>query len=1042
MCLSICALAGAQPQPQQGTLSGKLNGLRGNQTATVILTNVNTGASQRIPLNPDGSFSINVPPGTYKVDVERDGFRQTARQNLEVPAGGTAQIEVTIEGGPTIEAVEVKASAPAADTTPPEIGRSYTSSTVRLLPVFDRNYQELIGQMTGITPPVTAYPLTFDPQGTRQFNVNGLPVITNDSLSDGTTIREPFTNTLRIRVLPDEAVQQLNVVTSNYSARTGFAAGSVDNVFVRPGTNGLHGSLFGFVTGGFFRARDPFNVPGNPRPTLRDRQFGGTIGGALIPDRMFFFGSYQGDIHSGSSLQFATVPTPAEIGGNFSAAGIPIFNPATGTGAGIARSPFSGATIPSTSINPIAAAYASLLPAPNISGVTANNFANNVQFVDRGNRADGKLDYHFTNNFTGFLRYGWSSYNARENSPFGAAFGGDTFANLRNHHASFSVAGNYRGIIAEFRAGYNRYRNLVRPTLTNNTLTNELGSLGFIPVGSTNIPAVTIEGLGTLGTPINLPAKDIDNVYTGDANFHAYRGKNQIDFGISVRDLRSSGFPDFLLGSAGSFTFGPGATSSAGATITPGTAFASSFASFLLGAPGTRGIFNPAVTPDYHQRQYAAFLDDTIRMSRLTAYFGVRYDVYSPVDVANSTIFNPATAAASLTTTNSINDYHLGNVAPRVGFAFRLTNQTVVRTGYAINYFPIPFSLLPVNFVGSGTSSGVVGSFSTVPFTVPTATTTATTPNIPYFVGDLKRTPYVQNYYFMIQQSAPWGFLLDAAYVGNLARQMPFIRSINVAAPGSGTAGVPFAAKGQTAPVFFEGNGLTSNYNALQVNLTKRLSKGASFAVAYTWSKALDYGTVLENPFSVRANYGPADWDRTQMLTITHVFDIPIGTGTNRWNQGVAAKILGNWKIAGLFHWATGAPFNIFADSLSCACPGVPAIFASAAAGTNINGQASFNPALFSIPTGAGFGNLGRNAVRGPDFTNYNLSLIKAFPLAENRQVELRAEAYNILNSTQYGAPYNFVTLGNFGTTNNVNLLNGLFGGGPRTFILGARILF
>jgi hypothetical protein len=1021
-------------------LTGKLNGAAGH-SAVIILTNVNSGASQRVPINNDGSFTVSVPPGTYRVEVERDGFRQTARQNLEITAGTSAQLEATIEGGPTIEAVEIKASSPAADTTPPEIGRAYTSSTIRLLPVFDRNYQELVSQMTGITPPTSAYPLTFDPQGTRQFNTNGLPSFTNDHLTDGITMREPYTGNMVMRVIPEEGIQQLNVITSNYPARTGYSAGSVDNVFVRPGTDGLHGSLFGFATDNFFRARDPFNVPGNPRPTIHDRQFGGTMGGALIPDRLFFFGSYQGDIHDGSSLQFATVPTAAELGGNFAGAGVTIFNPLSGGASGAGRTAFTNGSIPATSINPIAAAYLSFLPQANVLGATSNNLAQNVHFIDRGNIADGKIDYHFTNNFTGFLKYGWSSFNARQDSIFGPVVGGSTLDTLRNHHASASVAGNYRGIIAEFRVGYSRYRNLIDPASTTNALATRLGQLGFLTNGSTTVPGVSIEGLGTLGTPANLPAKDVDNVYEGDANFHIYRGKNQVTFGVNARDQRSSGFPNFLYGGAGSFTFGPGATSIPGATVNPGTAFASSFASFLLGTPATSGVFNPATQPDYHQRQYAAFVTDTIRMSRLTIDLGARYEVYSPVDTVSSgtTIFS--TSNGGTTTSQTFGDYRLGAIAPRAGLAFRLSDHTVVRTSYSINQFPLPFSLLPINFGGQGNSFGVPGTFATVPFTVPSGRT-AGTPNIPYYVNDLRRTPYAQNYYFMIQQSAPWGFLLDAAYVGNVTREMPFIRAINAANPGTGAAGLPFASINQTAPVYLEGNGLTSNYNALQANLTKRLSKGASFAVAYTWSKALDYGTTLNNPFNLRANYGPADWDRNQMLTITHVFDLPFGEGTNRWNQGMAAKILGNWKINGLFHWATGTPFNVFADPLACACPGVPSVYANAAAGTNINGQASFNPALFTLPTAGSLGTAGRNSLRGSDFTNYNLSLFKVFPMAENRQLELRAEVYNILNSTQYGHPYNYASLGNFGQTNNTTLLNGLFGDGPRTFVLGARLLF
>jgi len=293
----------------------------------------------------------------------------------------------------------------------------------------------------------------------------------------------------------------------------------------------------------------------------------------------------------------------------------------------------------------------------------------------------------------------------------------------------------------------------------------------------------------------------------------------------------------------------------------------------------------------------------------------------------------------------------------------------------------------------------------------------------------------------MIQQAAPAGIALDVAYVGNVTRELPFIRAINVALPGTGIQGLPFAANGLTASIFNEGNGLTSNYNALQINLTKHLSKGASFAVAYTFSKALDYGTVLIDPFTLRNNYGPANWDRQHMLTISHVFDLPFGTGTDRWNQGIVGKILGNWQINGLFQYATAIPYTILSDPLSCACPGIPAIFANAAPGANINGQASFNPALFSSPA-AGFGTLGRNSTRGPDFTVYNLSLFKSFPVRENTKVELRVEAYNILNSSQYSNPYSNVSLNNFGQATGSSLLNGLFGGGGRLFLLGARVLF
>ena len=1036
----VCLAAAVLGQNQQGTLSGKIEGLNANTHAVLILTNVSTGASQRITPGSDGSFSVTLPPGTYRVEVEREGFRQTARQNVDIASGANSQVNVTIEGGPTIESVEIKANAPGAQESGSEIGEGFTTTTVRTLPVFDRNYQELNGLVSGVTPPVTSFPLTFDPQGTRQFNTNGLPAYTNDTLSDGISLREPFTNEIAIRVLPDEAVQQLNVITGNYPARDGFASGTIGNVFPRPGTNGVHGSLFGFMTDDFFRTRDPFVTAGNPQPALHNRQFGGTIGGAIIPNSLFFFGSYQGTIFDGSQTQFATVPTAAESVGNFSGAGFPIYNPFTGLMTGVGRIPFIGGVIPFTSINPVAAAYLHYLPAANLP-FTANNLEQDVPFGDRGNIVDGRIDYHFTNNVTGFFRYGWSSFNANQDSIFGPVVGGDTLSTLRNHHASASVAGNYHGMITELRVGYSRYRNAIVPNGDTAAFSQQLAALGFGSGTSGAIPSVSITGMGTLGTPINTPAKDVDNDYEGAANFHVYHGHNEIVFGADVRDMTSFGFPNFMFGSAGSFLFGPGSTSQVNGTIPPAAAFTQSFASFLLGAPSQSGVFSPLSGPRYQQRQYAGFVGDLLRWHHFTFDIGARYEVYSPVSVNAASVFD--LAATSVTPTQTIGNYNYRNIAPRVGIAFPITTNTVIRTSYAINFFPLPFGLLPINIAGTGTSIGLTGSYGFAPFVVPPApAASSSTENIPYTVNNLTRDPYAQTYYFMIQQSAPWGFLFDAAYVGNVTRNLPYVKSINAASPGTGVAGVPLLGAGLTAPVYLEGNGLTSNYNALQVNLSKRLSKGASFAVAYTWSKALDYGMNLIDPFNVGANYGPANWDRTEMLTISHIFDLPFGQGTDRWNQGIVGKLLGNWKLNGIFHWATGTPYNIYADPLGCACPNIPAVLASTSGGASINGQASFNPAAFAAPPADSFGNLGRNAVRGPNLTVYNLSLFKSFPVRENTTVELRAEAYNILNSTQFGTPYANVSLGNFGSPNNMTLLNGLFGGAGRTFVLGARILF
>jgi hypothetical protein len=320
----------------------------------------------------------------------------------------------------------------------------------------------------------------------------------------------------------------------------------------------------------------------------------------------------------------------------------------------------------------------------------------------------------------------------------------------------------------------------------------------------------------------------------------------------------------------------------------------------------------------------------------------------------------------------------------------------------------------------------------------PTEGATIPAPNIPLNIQTHVETPYTQNYYFMIQQDITHGILFDAAYVGNVGRQLPYVQSLNVAAPGTGLAGLPF-----TGPVAVNEvtTGLTSNYNALHVNLTKRLSRGVGFSVAYTWSKALDYGTTLLNPFSRVANYGRADWDRTQMLTISHVSEIPFGTGTNHLNQGVVGQILAGWQLSGLFQWGTGTPYSVLSPATGCNCPGVAAVYAAPTGPISINGQAGFNPALFTSPTPGTFGIDMRNAFRGPDFHTYNLSLSKSFRLAEQAKMEFRGEAFNILNSPVYTTPFANLGMPNFGQPSLVpmSLVNGF---APRTFLVAVRILF
>ncbi|MBV9396781.1 MAG: TonB-dependent receptor [Bryobacterales bacterium] len=1045
---------------QAGTLVGTITDPSGKPVpnSVITITNLSTNLSQRVVTGADGTFMAAIPPGAYRVEVETAGFKRMVQEQIQVISGNSVRIAARLEAGPAVETVEINADAVETQDTPPEIQRGYGQAILENLPVFDRNYLQLMNLMPGITPPFSAIQTTLgvtaDPQRSRQWNTNGQPAYSNDSTLDGDTVREPFTGDLNISIPPRDYIRELQIQTANYRAEQGFAGGSIDNVFTRPGTNGLHGQVYGFFSPGYFQARNPLFFGANPSSPLHYWQTGAGVGGAIKPDHTFLFINYEATRYRDGTPVLGTLPTAAIVNGNFTGTGATIFSPAFGT------------VIPAGDINPLSQAILATLPAPNLPGFF-NNTQAVIPFTDNSSVVTGRLDHRFSDAYSVFLDYQFSYFNATQGSLFGPIVGGGTASGLRNHHATAALVANSHGIIGELRFTYNRYRNNINATGVTGSLAPLLAANGF-----TSLPTINIEGFGTLGAAANIPSKMFDNTYEGSAVFHWARGIHDVRFGTDIRALQANGWRSSLFGPNGTLFFGPGATLSTAeaASVPLMTTPFNSLAAFLLGAPVASGVFNYANVPTYRQNLYSGFVADTVRLfPRFTMELGLRYDLFSPVSTSSGNgalLYNPLTG--TVTFGSQLHNYDFNNFSPRVGFAYHPMERTVVRASYAIQYFPLPFTLSGINQAGFGAQTGLInGSFAAVPFSIPTVTpttpgpigSTVAAPNIPLNLATGNKTPYLQTYYLMVQQDLRRGFLFDAAYVGNVGRQLPFVQALNVAAPGTGLAGLPFTAAdrvatadgGSPTPVIpvvssntgvnLYGQGLTSNYNALQVNLTKRLSQGLGFTVAYTWSKALDHGTFLVNPFSRAANYGPADWDRTQMLTISHVFEIPFGTGTNHLNTGWMGQILAGWSLNGLFQWGTGTPFSVLAPATACNCPGIPAVFAAPVGAVGINGQASFNPALFTSPGADSLGPNLRNAFRGPNFQTYNLSLFKSFRIAERARMELRGEGFNILNSPVYGNPYANLGNPNFGfpSLQSSNLVNGF---APRTFQVAARILF
>ena len=1059
-CVLLVSVITLIAQTIGGSLSGKITNAAGAgvPSAAVTVTNTSTNASQRVLTGSDGSFSVsNLGPGTYRIDVETQGYKRTSQQDVQLTTSGPVSVTIRLEPGSTNELVQIHGSAPSIQTEGGQMELGIETRTLHELPIIDRNYQELIGLQTGVTPPTPAIDLVRDPDRNRFSAVNGQLPTSNLWTVDGVFNQEPFRHTA-VRVQPIESVQSLQIETASLRAERGFAGGGVFSSLTAPGTNDWHGRLFWFHSNNNLRTRNFFTPAGQPDPRFVYNQFGGTFGGPIAKDKTFLFGSYEGTYQNGGNPQVYTLPTAAMLAGSFSGVpGLVIYQPNTGTAAGLNRTPFAGNIIPANRINPTAAALADLLPAPNAPGFV-NNFVANVPFRYSGNKIDGRMDHHFGDRTNLFLRYGFTNQWAGESSPLMDVLGAGTRTRNLNHNAVVALTHAFSaGLTSDTRLGYNRYDQNLN-MLSDQTQLRSLFGANW----ANNLVGINISGMPAIGAPAYVPMNGISNTFNLVSNWAWHTSMHNFKFGVDIRRIQSDGFRDAMwsnmFGPNGAAYFGPGVTMSATQPMSQYGLLSNSFASFLLGAPTQVGIADLVTTPTIRQMQYGFWLGDSIQLfQRVSLDLGVRYEIYSPLEPRNpggAAFYTPSRNTFDFAGIGDVpmrwQDYDWNNVAPRIGVSIRPTEKTVVRGGYSIQYFQQPYMLSGLMTPTYGAVTGVQGGFAPAPFIGnfgPTVINPIPRPeelqngasagNLPATVLPTSfDTPYVHSFNAQIQQEFYLGTVLSGGYVGALGRKLPYIQELNAALPGTGPAGLPLIVFGRTANTLYFTQGATSNYNSLQANLSKRFSQGLSFIGSYTWSKALGYtgnNGVLVNRFDLDANYGPLDYDRQHVLSISHLWELPFG----RRGGSIAATILGGWQWNGVFTWSTGTPLTVTADPISCACPG-NTVLANIDGDpyANTGGTTFLNRAAFFTPTNS-LGNSGRGAFRGPDVRNYNASLFKNFRVRDRFNLQLRAEAYNVTNTPRFAAPVTNISSPNFGQS--VTTVNGAYG---RQFNLGARLIF
>ncbi len=1079
LLLAALSLPAAWAQVVTGTLTGTITDSTGATVpnATVIATDQATGVSQSTTTTGNGIYNFSyLAPATYRVTVEAQGFKRAVQENVVLNVSASQRVDLVLSPGNVQETVTVTGEAPLLQTESAQVARNFGTQEVRELPVANRNFQALAGLVAGVSPPVQNFTSLEDPQGTTFFNANGQGNSANNTIVDGVDNTNP-TLGLSIYLPNPEVVEEVNVTTSNYSAEFGRVGGAVVNVITRSGSNDFHATAWEFNRVAALAARDFFNQSGQPKPGLTRNEFGLTLGGPIKKDKAFFFFGYQGRYLRQSSTTTTTVPAPGYFTGNFSSVpGLVLYDPATGNPDGTGRTRFLNNKIPAFRISPIAQKIDSYLPAPNLPGFE-NNYVTNVPNSYDGNQYDARVDYNFTEQTKLFAIMNTSHYTVQQNGVLGnvvsdSDIGHDyTVTGIVNLTHGFSPT-----LLTELRLGYNRYRTNVNgvdlKTLTNAKL--GIANPNPDPISAAGFANIDINGMPELGnTQFYYPLVNTDNLMEAVDTWSKTLARHTLKWGGEVHRNRMDRFqPQGLnLGPRGLFYFNPGTTQTKeNPVLGPyGTLF-NSLASYLLGAPDQSSRTYMPITPTNRQWQIAGFVQDTYQMSsKLTLDLGLRFEFYSPIVPrykGGASNFDPATNTLLVAGYGGV-DLATGVSSqwipePRVGFAYRVNDKNVVRGGFAISGWTGRFGFtggtlstqFPVIYnVQDGVTGDyrVDGSLSSLPVVlfvgIPASGRITPAPNQAFFVIPFNnRLPYVENYNFTYERQLLSTLSFNVGYVGALGHELPYYRELNAAAPGTGSAGLPLnALYGRTASTQLRGDGANSNYNALQANATKRFSSGYSFTIGYAYSKSLDTGSNqpgLTDNLDLHRQYGPSDFDQTHILTISHIYEFPFGKGKPFLNNGgIAAHILSNWQLNGIFRLATGMPFTASADATSCNCPG-NGNYADAISPVHLlngigPGQPWFTTSSFATPSPNRFGNAGRNTIRGPGFKNYDFSLFRRFSLTERFKLEFRGEFYNLTNTPHFGNPDGNVNDSTFGIISST--LNGY---GNRQIQTAVRLLF
>lgn len=1059
----LVALSLVAPKARAQGLDGSIAGVVFDSAGAVIvgakvtLNNEATGFRREVRTNAQGQYvAYSLPTGPYRITAEMGGFQRLVRSGITLTAADALTVDLTLTIGDVQQTLEVTEATPLLQAQTATVSLLVSNEQVVAIPLQTRTFTSLLllgpGATTGSSGNLNTSPYAM--RGNANITVNGSSAQNNSYFIDGMVNRNLWLSTL-IMVPTVDSIQEIRVLTSNYSAEYGIAAGAITVVLTKSGTNRLRGSLYEFLRNDKLDSNSFFNNrAGVARPSFRRNEFGGTVGGPIKQDRTFFFADYQGIRVRRPLPNVSTIPTLAQrdmvATGDFSGLGANIFDPFNVT-TGTQRAPFAGNRIPLARIDPAARTVFGLLPQPTDGGAT-RNFVFNPPVKQRTDQFDAKLDQNLGEADRLFFKYSFDDTNLetpgvlpvgnRGNVPIGeflsaTGVGTGTTTPLRNQSGTFNYVKVFSPtLLNETRIGVMRWNQNINPLNNEFTTANAVGIPGInINDKSGGLPALNITGYQTIGDGSTFPETSQMTSFQYENVLTKTTGKHTVKMGgIFVRH-RFNGFSAFP--TRGSFAFNGQFTRQAGAA-----GAATALADYALGAYS--GSNRNILVGTFGMRFWnmGAFIDDTWRVNnRLTWNVGLRYDIQAPpYEVYDRwSNFNIDTARLEIASgsgaSRRLRNLDLNNFAPRTGITYMLTKdrKTVFRSGFGVSYVEAGqgggqlYKNLPFFF-----SQVIATDQNAAPPALLSSGLPAPVPPDPNNIQALSSgNPNAWDYGLQSTRVMQWSggiqrelvkdLLVDVSYVGTRTTGLLANINLNQSFPGAG-AQQPrrpfFAVNPGLVDLGYRTNYGGAKYHAMQVRVERRLTAGISASLAYTYSKYMANAGHVNGggngpPQDARCTaceWGNMPEDRRQIMVFNHVWELPFGKNRKYLTEGPASWILGNWDLSGVWTASSGERFTAtLAAGVSNTAGGGGDRPNRLRDGNLPSGVRTidrwFDTTAFAAQPQFTFGNSGRGILIGPGPFTTNMNIQRNFLIGERCRLQFRTEMYNAFNNVNFGNP-------------------------------------